>query len=165
MATRPARPPTPVFISGVPKARGAGHHGAVLLDSGPLVALFNASDHWHTTVVDWLAGNPQARLVTTWPVLTEVCALLARRLHNEAALDVLRWIQRGGATLDVPADVSLTEILRVSERFADLPFDVADASVAETALRLRIRHILSIDSDFDVYRDKAGKPLVNLLAA
>lgn len=38
-----------------------------------------------------------------------------------------------------------------------------NASVAEAAARLRIRQLLTIDSDFDVYRDKAGKPLVNVL--
>ena len=58
---------------------------------------------------------------------------------------------------------SLIKVLRLSERFADLPFDLADASVAEAAARLKLRHLLSIDADFDVYRDRAGKPLVNLL--
>jgi predicted nucleic acid-binding protein len=54
-------------------------------------------------------------------------------------------------------------VLRISERFASLPFDLADASVAEAAARLKIRHLLSIDADFDAYRDRAGRPLVNLL--
>ena len=54
-------------------------------------------------------------------------------------------------------------MLAISQRFASLPFDLADASVAEAAQRRRIRRVLSIDADFDVYRDKAGKPLRNLL--
>jgi hypothetical protein len=29
--------------------------------------------------------------------------------------------------------------------------------------RLKLRHLLSIDADFDVYRDRAGRPLANLL--
>ena len=49
-------------------------------------------------------------------------------------------------------------------RAADQPFDLADASIAEAAARLKLRHVLSIDADFDVYRDRGGKPLVNLLA-
>ena len=102
-------------------------------------------------------------LSSTWPVATEVCALLARRIANDCALDFLRWAQRGGIALDSAVPGSLTEVLRISERFADLPFDLADASVAEAASRLRIRHVLTIDADFDVYRDKAGKPLVNVL--
>lgn len=139
------------------------HSGPVLVDSGPLIALFNRVDRWHAPVVLWLKSNTRARLRTTWPVLTEVCALLARRVASGAALDFLRWARRGALDLDVPVQGSLTDVLRVSERFATLPFDLADASIAEAATRLRIRHVLSLDADFDVYRDRAGKPLVNLL--
>ena len=139
------------------------HAGTVLVDSGPLIALFNGADHWHKPVRDWLRNNPAASLVTTWSVATEVCALLARRIHNDCALDFLRWAQRGAIALDRAVEGSLTEVLRLSERFADLPFDLADASVAEAAARLKVRHLLSIDADFDVYRDRAGRALVNLL--
>ncbi len=134
-----------------------------MVDSGPLIALFNASDRWHPATLQWLRTNPSAKLVTTWPVMTEVCALLARRLCNEAALDFLRWVQRGGIALDSAESASIDRVLAISERFADLPFDLADASVAESAARLGIDAVLSIDSDFDVYRDAAGKALNNLL--
>ena len=135
----------------------------MLVDSGPLIALFNGADRWHGPVVNWLQGHPAATLLSTWPVATEVCALLARRIGNACALDFLRWVQRGGITLETAAEGSITEVLRISERFASLPFDLADASIAETAARLKLRHVLSIDADFDVYRDRAGRPLVNLL--
>jgi len=132
---------------------------AVVADSGPLLALFNRSDNWHGRVIDWLRRNPQARVISTWPVATEVCALLARRVSNAAALDFLRWIERGGLTLDVPAPAAtLQEVLRISVRFADL----ADASVAEAAGRLKIRHVLTIDSGFDVYRDRQGRALTRV---
>ena len=135
----------------------------VLADSGPLLALFNGADRWHAPVLKWLQANPQTVLITTWPVLTEVCALLARRLGNAAALDFLRWGQRGGFTLDAPEagmiDEALAHVLQISERFKDLPFDLADASVAEAAARLGLNHVLTIDSDFDVYRNAKGKAL------
>ena len=154
MATRlRAAEPTPRFLA----------IGRVLVDSGPLIALFNAADRWHAPVLRWLRAHPQAQLISTWPVATEVCALLARRIANEAALDFLRWAQRGALAFDRADDSSLPEVLRISERFASLPFDLADASIAEAAARLKLKHILSIDADFDVYRDRAGKPLVNLL--
>ena len=137
--------------------------GRVLVDSGPLIALFNGADRWHAPVLKWLQAHPQAKLISTWPVATEVCALLARRIANEAALDFLRWAQRGALTFDKTEDSTLPEVLTISERFADLPFDLADASIAEAAARLKLKHILSIDADFDVYRDRAGKPLRNLL--
>lgn len=139
------------------------HAGPVLVDSGPLIALFNGGDRWHAPVRQWLQANPAAPLVSTWCVATEVCALLARRIHNDAALDFLRWCHRGALQLDRALEGTLTDVLRISERFASLPFDLADASIAEAAARLKIRHVLSIDADFDVYRDPAGRPLVNLL--
>jgi predicted nucleic acid-binding protein len=154
MATRlRAAEPSPQFLA----------IGRVLVDSGPLIALFNGGDRWHAPVLAWLQAHPQARLISTWPVATEVCALLARRIANGAALDFLRWVQRGGLSFDRPEDSSLPEVLSISERFADLPFDLADASIAEAAARLKVKHVLSIDADFDVYRDRAGKPLLNLL--
>jgi uncharacterized protein len=135
----------------------------VLVDSGPLLALFNRADRWHHRCVEWVRENPGSHLVTTWPAATEVCALLSRRIGNEASLDFLRWSHRGGIEIDLPSPTSLAEVLVISERFADLPFDLADASVAEAASRLRIRHVLTIDSDFEVYRDSGGKKLINVL--
>lgn len=137
----------------------------VVVDSGPLIALFNAGDAWHATVLNWLAENPQARLITTWPVLTEVCALLARRIANDAALDFLRWAQRGAIEIDRPMETTLDDVVEISVRFQDMPFDLADASVAEAAARLGLTQVLTIDSDFDVYRNKSGKPLTNALRA
>ena len=87
----------------------------------------------------------------------------------------LRWAQRAGIALDVAVAGSLTPALRISVRFASPPFgfasppfDLADRSVAEPASRRCIRHVPTIDADFDVYRDKGdkgGKPPVNLLRA
>ena len=146
-----------------PTAGNLAHAGPVLVDSGPLIALFNGGDRWHAPVRGWLQANPAATLISTWCVATEVCALLARRVHNDAALDFLRWVQRGALTLDRAVEGSLTEVLRISERFAGLPFELADASIAEAAARLKLRHVLSLDADFDVYRDRSGRPLINLL--
>lgn len=143
-------------------AQGAPQ-GPVLVDSGPLLALFNAADDWHAPVAAWLRSHPVAALVSTWPVLTEVCALLARRVHNQAALDFLLWVERGGVRVDVPGETSLMQMRRIAQRFADLPLDLADASIAEAAERLGLRRVLSIDADFDVYRDARGRLLTNLL--
>ena len=139
--------------------------GRVVVDSGPLIALFNAADRWHAPVLAWLRDNQGIRLLTTWPVLMEVCALLARRLHNDAALDFLRWVERGALEVDRPELSTLADVLAISERFADLPFDLADACVGEAAARLGIDKVLSIDADFDVYRSRSGRRLVNVLAA
>ena len=152
-------------VAEAPAQYGVVPQGQVLVDSGPLLALFNGADHWHARVVAWLQAHPALALVSTWPVLTEVCALLARRVHNQAALDFLLWVERGAVRVDMPTDTSLAQMRRIAQRFASLPLDLADASIAEAAERLGIRRIVSIDADFDVYRDTRGKPLTNLLRA
>ena len=154
---------TPPHAAEAPAQYGVVPQGQVLVDSGPLLALFNAADHWHARVVAWLQAHPALALVSTWPVLTEVCALLARRVHNQAALDFLLWVERGGVRVDVPGEISLMQMRRIAQRFADLPLDLADASIAEAAERLGLRRVLSIDADFDVYRDARGRLLTNLL--
>ena len=151
-----AEPPAPWLV--VPQ-------GQVLVDSGPLLALFNAADDWHARVAAWLQAHPDVALISTWPVLTEVCALLARRIRNAAALDFLLWVERGGLRVDTPPEGCVTAMRRIAERFASLPLDLADASIAEAAERLGVRRILSIDADFDVYRDARGRALTNLLRA
>ena len=150
-------------VAEAPAQYGVVPQGQVLVDSGPLLALFNGADHWHARVVAWLQAHPALALVSTWPVLTEVCALLARRVHNQAALDFLLWVERGALQVDAPQDGSLAQMRRIAQRFASLPLDLADASIAEAAERLGIRRIVSIDADFDVYRNTRGRPLTNLL--
>ncbi len=152
-------------VAEAPAQYGVVPQGQVLIDSGPLLALFNGADQWHARVVAWLQAHPALALVSTWPVLTEVCALLARRVHNQAALDFLLWVERGALQVDAPQDGSLAQMRRIAQRFASLPLNLADASIAEAAERLGIRRIVSVDADFDVYRDTRGKPLTNLLRA
>ena len=137
---------------------------AAVIDTGPLYALFDSKDRWHKKAHAWLAQNPKTQLITTWVVLAEVCHLLSQRLHNQAALDFLAWIQRGGVSIDTPEqNLTLDHILTTCTRYADLPMDLADASVAETATRLGIRHILSVDPDLTIFRDAKGRSLNNLL--
>jgi uncharacterized protein len=127
------------------------------------MARFSRGDAWHETVLTWLQHDNQVQLVTNWPVCNEVCAPLAQPISSPEALDFLRSAVRGGITIDASDGHTLAEVLSISERLQDLPSDLADASIAETAARLKVHFVLTIDSDFDVYRDKTGKPLVNVL--
>ena len=136
---------------------------SVAADSGPLLALFNRRDAWNGRVLAWVEASPDARLFTTWPVVTEVCALLSKRVSDAAALDFLLWIERGGLVLDMPGSATFHDTLAVSQKYRDVPFDFADASIAELAARRGLTDVLTIDSDFDIYRDARGKALRNVL--
>ncbi len=165
MSSDTPAPANPHHVAEPPPPWAAALQGQVLVDRGPLLALFNSADGWHARVLAWLKAHPGMALISTWPVLTEVCALLARRVHKQAALDFLLWVERGGLCVDAPTEHSLPQMRRIAQRLASLPLDLADASIAEAAERLGLRQILSVDADVDVYRDARGRPLTNLLLA
>jgi uncharacterized protein len=134
---------------------------AVLVDTGPLVALFVRNDPDHARVTAWLREY-RGRLLTTWHVLTEVCDFLS----PEVTLKFLRWINAGGATVvEMPAE-ALGNIIRLIEKYRHRPMDLADASLIWLAGQSGVRDILSVDrGDFAVFRTPQGKPFRDLLAA
>jgi len=138
---------------------------AVVVDSGPLIALFDRDDAWHGPVVDFLRKHPGLRLIATWAVLNETCALLGSRVGKQAELDFLAWVERGGLAVASQGAAAIQGIRALVEKYRDLPFDFADASVAVFAAEAGVSQVLTLDRDFDIYRDARGKRLKNLLAA
>ena len=135
----------------------------VVVDSGPLLALFDRDDAYHARVKDVLRKNVGIVLCTTWPVLTETAALLASRVGKDTEIEFLEWVVAGGVTVQQLGYPELGAMVALIRKYRDLPFDFADASVAELAASMGINQILSVDSDFDVYRTAGGKPLRNVL--
>ena len=131
-----------------------------LIDSGPLIALFDRGDRHHERVKTFLKTY-DGKLLTTWPVLTEVSHMLDFNLH--AQLDFLRWVELGGVELYEIAQKELTEMIELMQKYSDIPMDLADASLMYIAHKEGIDTIVSIDSDFDIYRTLKKSFLKNLL--
>jgi len=136
---------------------------AAVVDSGPLIALFDRDDAWHDAVVRFLKKHAALRLITTWAVLNETSALLGSRVGKQAELDFLAWVDRGGLVVTSQDASALSSIRALIEKYRDLPFDFADASVAILAAESGVGQVLSLDRDFDIYRDARGKRLKNLI--
>jgi predicted nucleic acid-binding protein len=131
-----------------------------LLDTGPLVAWLDKSDGDHARVAAFFAGYG-GRLLTTWPVLTEVCHLLPRHVSGR----FMRWVAAGGTEVAELAPPAADEIAAMMEKYSDLPMDVADASLVWLAGRRGLQQVITLDeTDFGIYRLPDGKRLVNLLA-
>ena len=71
-------------------------HGKTLVDSGPLVALFDKGDQYHQQALDFLKVF-SGELIATSPVLTEVSYLLD--FSVAAQIDCIRWASEGALTL------------------------------------------------------------------
>jgi uncharacterized protein len=122
---------------------------AVLVDAGPLIALFDKDDAYHQRIQEFIkAGN--FKFVTTTAVITEVTHMLDFNL--DVQIDFLKWIFKGGAALLETKQGDLDRIIELTEKYRDRPMDFADATLVLAAERTGIRKIISIDSDFDIYR-------------
>jgi hypothetical protein len=133
---------------------------AALIDAGPLIAAGNRRDRRHTASVRFLDGF-EGTLLTTWAVLTEVCQLMPQH----AVVRFVRSVSRGSLEVhDVPQE-ALAKIADLMEKYADLPMDLADASLLWLAEKMGIRDIVTFDErDFVTYRLAGGKRFNNLIA-
>lgn len=133
----------------------------ILVDAGPLIALFDRDDIHHANVKAFIQKF-RGTLLTTHAVMTEVCHLLD--FHRQAQLGFLRWAVAGGLMLLHIDQADLQRVVDLSEKYADVPMDYADATLVVLAERQNIREVLSIDSDFSIYRrwgkDVFSNPLV-----
>jgi predicted nucleic acid-binding protein len=66
----------------------------IIADTGFWVALFDQKDTFHALAYQRL-GELNEPLLSTLPVVTEVCHLLQRRVGNEKVLAFIRSHQRG----------------------------------------------------------------------
>jgi len=66
----------------------------IAVDTGYFYALADAGDAHHARALAW-QGSIAEGWITTWPVLTETCHLLARRLAPAAASDLMRDVAEG----------------------------------------------------------------------
>ncbi len=132
----------------------------VLVDAGPLIALFDKSDRWHHRVLEYLKTY-NGRLISTWPVLTEVTHMLD--FNRNAQIDFLTWVNEGGIEIYTVEQWQLNRIIILMSKYADLPPDLADITLVVASESLGVRKIMTIDSDFQVYRTEKGKYLENVL--
>jgi len=126
----------------------------ILVDTGPLVALFDPADADHRRCVEILAGITEP-IGSTAPVLTEAFHLLTpgsigsqRLMDFIAAKGLLPWF------LDPQ---SLQRAMELMMKYADRPMDLADASLVVMAEQLQCGRVFTIDhNDFDTYRFRQG---------
>ena len=130
-----------------------------LIDAGPLIALFDRSDQYHFKAVRFMEDY-EGYLWTTWPVLTEASHMLDFSTTAQSAL--LEWIERGGLRIYELDEAHITRILELTNKFNDVPMDLADASLVVVSELSGYSNIISIDSDFYIYRDIRNKYLNNI---
>ncbi len=126
----------------------------ILVDTGPLVALFDPADRAHDRCVETLKTIKEP-LATTYPVLTEAFHLL--QPASTGALRLMDFATEGGLQVLMIDNQGLTRAFELMVQYADARMDFADASLVSSAERHNVRTIFTIDrNDFATYRMKRG---------
>ena len=131
-----------------------------IIDSGPLIALFDRSDKYHNDVLNFMKEY-KGKLITSWAVITEVSHMLDFNLQVQ--IDFLKWCEVGGIEVYNITQDEISNIRVMMEKYIDIPMDLADATLMYIANKENIKNIVSIDSDFDIYRTLKKQSLNNLL--
>ena len=133
----------------------------VLLDTGCIVALLDRSERSHEACVEALS-ELNSPLVTCEAVIAESCYLLRRMKGAPEA--VIENVERGLFLVPFRLDVAAGPLRRLMRKYADRPIDFADACLVHLASELETGRILTLDSDFSIYRWGRNRPFENILS-
>lgn len=131
----------------------------VILDTGPLVALLDARDRHHEwAVAQW--GEIEPPLLTCESVISEACFLLDQTKAGSAA--VFEMLLRNVIALSFRLDEHVKEVHELRAKYSDVPMSVADASLVRMAEQFNRSAMLTLDTDFKIYR-KHGRRVIPLI--
>ncbi len=120
----------------------------VLVDTGPLVALFNRDDPHHAHAGAWLAAQT-GPLHTVDAVLAECAFFLPARLRGNLA----ELAARGVLQVHSPDAAGHARMAQLFNKYRDQDPDWADLALVWLAEQSGIRRIATLDTtDFSVYR-------------
>lgn len=121
----------------------------VIVDTGPIVALLNASDKHHK----WTTGLLRAiepPLTTCEAVISEACFLL-QQIHRGPDA-VLALVERGVVKLDFSLTTELPAVRKLMDKYKSVPMSLADACLVRMSELNSKAKVLTLDSDFKIYR-------------
>ncbi len=138
---------------------------AVIVDTGPLLAVLDEDDAHHVASVAAfaaLAGHREA-LVVPIAVLLETCQLIGRRVGPVQEAQFLRLCTAGEFQIESLVDDDLLRAAELVDRYSDARIGFANASIVAVAERLDVTRILTLDRrHFGVIRPRhcAGFDLI-----
>jgi uncharacterized protein len=131
----------------------------VIVDTGPLVALLNRSDSAHAWVVRQLR-EISPPMITCEAVLAEATYLTRQFVGARAAL--IEMISDEFLVIGMGVADHHSELLTMIRRYANVPMSLADACLVRLAEIFPQSPVLTLDSDFAVYR-KNGRKVITVL--
>jgi uncharacterized protein len=127
-----------------------------IVDTGPLIALFDRSEQHHHWVTDRI-NRLEMPLLVCEPVLVETTYLLRRNSKTRDAL--LELVQDGALRVAFQVEEHVGALRRLLQKYSDTPISLADACVVLMSEIHGSHSVLTLDSDFLIYRKRDRSPL------
>jgi predicted nucleic acid-binding protein len=136
-----------------------------LLDTGPLVALLDRSEADHDRVQRFMASLRASRLVTTGAVITEAFYFLSDVQNGPASL--ISFLDTSATEVrDTFSADALAAVVRLMDKYADIPMDFPDATLVWIAESSGTDRILTLDrrgfSSFRFAKNRRFKLLLDV---
>ncbi len=131
----------------------------VILDTSVLVALLSKGDRNHDWAVrQWTQVNPPA--LTCDAVISETCFLLKRRYLIEA---VFEMIEVGAIAIAFNLQEEASNVRVLMGRYESVPMSFADACLVRMAEQIPNSVVMTLDSDFKIYRKHRNEAIAVVL--
>jgi predicted nucleic acid-binding protein len=127
----------------------------LILDTGPWVALLCRDERHHNWAKEQLA-NAEV-LLTCEAVIAETCFLLARAGFDPGK--ALAFIERDIVRIGMALSDEITAVRTLFERYENVPASLADACLIRMTELYEPCRILTLDSDFHIYRRHGRKTI------
>jgi predicted nucleic acid-binding protein len=131
----------------------------VILDTGVLVAILDKRDNYHNWAIqEW--GKIAKSLLTCEAVITESCFILQNVYGGEDAIIAL--LERGTIQIDFCLNDEVKIIRDLMQRYQSVPMSFGDACLVRMSELIAESSVLTLDSDFYVYR-KNRREMIDLI--
>ncbi len=130
-----------------------------IVDTGPLAAFFDRAEQHHHRVAKRFE-ELEAPLLVCEPVLAETMYLLAP--YAKAGDALLELIQNGALRIAFRVDQNVGAVRKLLQKYRDTPMSFADACIVRMSEIHDRQAVLTLDSDFLIYR-KHGRASLSLI--
>ena len=131
----------------------------IIIDTGPIVAYLREQEADHEWVVAQLTPLTEP-VLTCEPVVTEAMHLLRRSDGGQARL--MDLLLTGALAIDFALRDELEPVEHLISRYGDVPASLADACLVRMSELFADAAVLTLDSDFTIYR-KNGRQQIPLI--
>ena len=138
-------------------SKALGVMTAAIIDTGPLVAFIDRAERHHTWVAERLEELDGPLLICE-PVLAETMYLLRRypRAHDL----LFELLQNGALSIAFRIDEHIGVLRKLLQKYRDTPMSLADACIVRMTEIFDRHAVLTLDSDFLIYRKHGRDSLV-----